>query len=61
METYWCIEKNSIHEMLKDPHNYNTALIPCIKSECDKWENGMCFQLRKAGRPERPQVFSKQD
>jgi hypothetical protein len=58
METYWCTKNNPIHEMLKDPHYYNTALIQCFKSECDKWENGRCFQIRKAGKPDRPPVFS---
>ena len=44
------MKKNSIFEMLKDPENYNTALIPCEESECADWNNGGCFYMRKVGK-----------
>jgi hypothetical protein len=50
MESYWCLKKNSIVEMMKNPEDYNPALTPCFKSECTMWKNGECFYIRKAGR-----------
>jgi hypothetical protein len=50
MESLWCIKKNSIFEMMKDPGNYNTALIPCIGPECDEWDDGKCFNIHRAGK-----------
>jgi hypothetical protein len=51
---YWCCKKNSIFEMMKDPENYNTALVPCIGPECPKWKEwesrGGCHYLIKSGR-----------
>ena len=40
MKTYWCCRKNTMIEMMKDPHNFNSALLPCLKTECELWENG---------------------
>jgi hypothetical protein len=47
MESYWCSKKNSIPAMMKDPQNYNPALTPCLKAECEKWDNGECFYIHK--------------
>jgi len=35
------------------------ALTPCLKAECDWWREGECIHIRKAGKPDRPQVFRK--
>jgi hypothetical protein len=59
MESYWCTQKNSIIDMMNGK-KLPIALIPCLKSECDKWRDGECIQIRKAGKPDNPQVFSKQ-
>jgi hypothetical protein len=50
MEDYWCSKKNTMLEMLKDPENYNPALIPRPKAECDPWDKGECFYVCKAGK-----------
>jgi hypothetical protein len=49
MESYWCLKKNSIIEMMKNPEKYNPALMPCLKPECTKRDNGECFSIRKVG------------
>jgi hypothetical protein len=51
------MKKNTLAVLMSDPHHYNPALTPCLKSECDRWENGMCSQIRKAGKPDHTQVF----
>ena len=56
METLWCMEKNDIRKLMQIP----IALTPCRKSECDRWRSGECIQIRKAGKPEKPQVWSKE-
>jgi hypothetical protein len=33
METYWCLKKNSIIEMMKNPENYGPAFASYLKSE----------------------------
>jgi len=33
--------------MIKDPENFNSALVPCIGPECDNWDNGDCFYIHK--------------
>jgi len=58
MESYWYEMKNLIFEMMKDVEHFNPALVPCRKAECDQWRGGECIQIRKAGKPERPQVFA---
>jgi hypothetical protein len=58
MESYWCEKKNSIIEIMKNPGKFNPALTPCLKAECALWRNGECTQIHKAGKPEKPQVFS---
>lgn len=45
MESYWCSRKNSIFEMIKDPENFNNALIPCHTSSGEKWKDGGVFTL----------------
>lgn len=29
--------------------DFDPALSPCLKSECDRWDNGECIHIRKAG------------
>jgi hypothetical protein len=57
METLWCMKKNDIRILMNIP----IALTPCLKAECDMWREGECIHIRRAGKPERPQVRSKQD
>lgn len=52
MESYWCLKKNTMPVLMKDPHNYNPALTPCLKAKCDTWDEGKCFHIRKAGKKE---------
>jgi hypothetical protein len=56
MESYWCMKKNDIRNLMKIP----IALTPCLKAECEQWRDGECIRIRKAGKPERPQVWSKE-
>jgi hypothetical protein len=58
MEKYWCTQKNSIIDMMNGKE-IPLALTPCIKTDCDRWRGGECIHIRKAGKPERPQVFSR--
>jgi hypothetical protein len=57
METYWSSKKNSIQEMLKDPVNINSALVPFIKEKCPKWREREgrrgYILLIKGGKPDR--------
>ena len=57
METYWCTIKNDIRNLMNTP----IALTPCLKSDCEKWRGGDCIQIRKTGKPDKPQVWSKQE
>jgi len=57
METYWCMKKNDIRELMKIP----IALTPCLKAKCEQWRDDECIQIRKAGKPDTPQVWSKHD
>jgi hypothetical protein len=41
--------------------HYTRPLTPCPGPEWDRWENGMYLQITKAGKPDRPRVFGKQD
>jgi len=51
MVSLWCMEKNSIAEMVKDPENFNTALVPCKGSDCPRWgEQGGCIMLCRVGK-----------
>ena len=59
METYWCTQKHSIIDMMNGKE-IPLALSPCIKSECEMWREGECSHIRKVGKPDRPQVFSKE-
>ena len=47
METYWCTKKNSIVNWINNGVDFDPALIPCLKSECDQWREGKCIHLRK--------------
>jgi len=58
METYWCTLKNSIIDMMNGKE-IPLALTLCRRSECDKWRDGECIHIRKAGKAEKPQVFSR--
>jgi hypothetical protein len=60
METYWCTHKNSIIDMMNGK-KIPIALTPCFKAECYIWRDGECIHIRKAGKPDKPQVFQKQD
>jgi hypothetical protein len=40
MESYWCLKKNSIVNLIKSKEGFNPALTPCLKTECPKWDNG---------------------
>ena len=48
METYWCNLKNSIVSWIKWGMDFNPALIPCIKSEYERWKDCRCIHIRKA-------------
>ena len=32
---------------MKNPENYYPEPTPCIKSECDRWDNGECFSIKR--------------
>ncbi len=49
MESYWCMKKNSIVNWINKAEDFDPALIPCLKSECDQWNNGYCINIRKVG------------
>ena len=49
MESYWCERKNSIVNWINYSEDFEPAPIPCLKSECDRWNNGECFNIRKVG------------
>ena len=57
MESLWCMKKNDIRELMQIP----IALTPCLKAECEQWRGGECIQIRKAGKVDKPQVWSKHD
>ena len=44
-----------MHELAKG-NKIPIALTPCLKAECDQWRGGECIQIRKAGKPDKPQV-----
>jgi hypothetical protein len=46
MESYWCCKKNSIVNWIKNGEDFDPALTPCLKSECDVWRDGECFYIR---------------
>jgi hypothetical protein len=50
MESLWCMEKNKIQNLMDNPGKNNWALVPCKGPACEKWENGECFYIRRAGR-----------
>jgi len=60
MEMYWCSQKNSDVNLSTDEIS-DLVLIPCCKGECAVWREGECSHIRKAGKPDKPQVFSKDE
>jgi hypothetical protein len=60
METLWCMKKNDIRELIYH-RDIPIALTPCLKAGCDMWRGGECIQIRKAGKPDKPRVWSRQD
>jgi hypothetical protein len=58
MESFWSEKKNSIMDLMNGK-DIPIALTPCLKVECDQWEGGECIQIRKAGKPDKPKVFSR--
>jgi hypothetical protein len=59
MESYWCTKKNSIVHWINNGEDFDPALSPCCKTECDRWDDGWCIHIRKVGKLDRPQVFSR--
>jgi hypothetical protein len=55
------MKKNSITNWVRYGADLPIALTPCLKDKCDLWRGGECSQISKAGKPDRPQLFSKQD
>ncbi len=50
MKSYWCLRKHTRHAMMTD-FNFNPALAPCKKAECEKWnEKQICFYCKVAGK-----------
>ena len=60
MESWWCERKNSIVNWINNGVDFSPALTPCLRSACDCWRDGECIHIRKAGKPGRPQVFTRQ-
>ena len=60
MESCWCLKKNSIVNWINRGVDFSPALTPCLKSACSLWKDGACIHIRKAGKPGRPQVFSRE-
>jgi len=60
MESCWCLKKNSIVDWITYGEDFDPALTPCFTSACDRWKDGECISIRKAGKLKRPQVFSRQ-
>ena len=48
MESYWCMKKNSIVNWIKKSEDFNPALTPCLKPECDRWDMAECINILKA-------------
>ena len=61
METLWCSQKTSIVNWINNGESNCRALAPCVKAECDRWRGGLCIHINRTRKPERPQVFSRQD
>jgi len=52
MESYWCMKKNSITNWILYGIDFDVALVPCKKIECDKWRSGECINISKTGKPD---------
>ena len=50
MESFWCIEKNDIRQLMDNPGKNNWALVPCKGLDCLQWDGGGCFFIRRVGR-----------
>jgi len=50
MESYWCEKKNSIANWINNGEDFDPALTPCIKSECDRLDEGECIHIHKVGK-----------
>jgi len=59
MESYWYTKKNDIVKWINNWIDFDPALPPYRKTDCDLWDNGECSNIRKVGKPDRPQVFSR--
>jgi hypothetical protein len=44
------MKKNSITNWILYGIDFDVALVPCLKTECDMWMEGECIQIRKAGK-----------
>jgi len=47
MESYWYTKKNLMKDLIEKGIDFNPALTLCLKTECELWENGECFNIRK--------------
>jgi len=52
------MKKNDIRELIYH-RDIPIALTQCLKAGCDMWRDGECIHIRKAGKPDKPQVFSR--
>ncbi len=50
MKNFWCTKKNSVKDLIEKRIDFNPALLPCLKTECELWDNSECFHIRKAGQ-----------
>jgi len=41
----WCMEKNTIPGMMKDPENFDTSLVPSKGPDSPKYDGGWCIYL----------------
>jgi hypothetical protein len=60
MESCWCFKKNSIVNWINNSVDFSPALTPWLRSDCNQWKDGESIHIRKAGKPGRPQVFTRQ-
>lgn len=50
MVTYWCCKKNSVVDWISKGTDFDPALVPCRKAECDEWRDGCCIHMSTAER-----------
>jgi hypothetical protein len=46
MDLFWCTRKDRITNFENLGWDFDLAQLPCKKSECDRWHNGMCPEIR---------------